>query len=313
MNVLVTEPLAEEAVAKLKKEHKVEECFGLSKEGLKEKISNFDALIVRGKTKVRREIIESGVNLKVIGRAGIGVDNIDLDAAKKRNITVVNAPGGSTFSVAELAIGHLLSAARFIPQATEAMKKGEWPKKRMKGIELYGKVLGLVGSGRIGTHVANIAKSLKMSILIFDPYLSDECIKEIGAERCGNVKEVCRRADFISIHAPLTEETRHIIGKEIFEVMKPDAFIVSCARGGIIDEDALYEALVAKKIRGAALDVFEREPPKESVLLNLDNFTCTPHLGASTVEAQIKAGTVVAEQVLKVLRGEKPDFIARAF
>ena len=309
MKVLVTDKLADEAIEMLKNngfEVKYEE---LDHDGLLKEIADYDALIVRSRTKVTADIIEKGASgkLKVIGRAGIGVDNIDVKKATELGIKVVNAPTGSTISVAELAIAHMLALARFIPKADSSMKRGEWLKKQLKGIELHGKTLGLIGSGRIAQHVAKIAKGLGMNVLVYSPHCTDEKAEKMGARRA-TLEEVLRESDFVSLHIPKTEETYHLIDKEKLSLMKPTAYLINCARGGVVDEDALYEFLKEGKIAGAAIDVFEEEPPKGSKLLELDNVVLTPHIGANTKEAQIRAGTICAEQVMKVLRGEEPDY-----
>jgi len=307
MKVLVNDVIAEEALEMLRSKHEVTAKFH-DKDEILNVIQDYDALIVRGKTKVTREVIEKGEKLKAIGRAGIGVDNIDVGCATERKIPVVNAPRSSTISVAELTIGHMISLARHLPYADKSMKDGMWEKKKLMGIELIGKTLGLVGCGRIGAEVALRADALGMKVVAYDPYLPKEVQDKICA-RFTTLEDVLSNSDFISIHAMLTDETRGMIAREQFEMMKDTAYIVNCARGPIIDETALVEVLEQGKIRGAALDVFENEPPEGSPLLSTPNVVFTPHLGASTVEGQIKAGTTTAEQVDKVLAGEKPDFV----
>ena len=305
MNVLVADKLAKEAVEVLRKEAEVVEAEP-SPEELLEMIADFDGIVVRSRTKVTREVIEKGANLKVIGRAGVGVDNIDVPFATEKGIPVVNAPTGSTASVAELAIGHILSLARHISQADASMKAGKWEKKRLKGIELEGKVLGFVGVGRIGAHVAKIAQSIGMDTIACDPYIPEEVAKKICVE-CIVLGDCISKSDFVTIHCILNDETRGMIGEEQLKSMKKTAYLINCARGGIVDEEALYKALTEGWIAGAALDVFEDEPPKEQKLVELPNLICTPHIGASTVEAQIKAGTITAEQMNLVLKGERPE------
>lgn len=263
---------------------------------------------MRSRTKVTKEVIEEGRNLKVIGRAGVGVDNIDVDSATKKGIAVVYSPRGSTFSVAELTIGHMISLARHLTDADRSMKEGKWEKKKLKGTELYGKTLGFIGSGRIGGEVAKRAHSFGMKTIAYDPYLPKEIAKKMGVELT-QLDVVLKNSDFVTIHALLTDETRGMIDEGAFDKMKETAFIINCARGGIIDETALYKALKEKKIAGAALDVFEHEPPTESSLLSLENIVFTPHIGASTNEAQIRTGVTAAEGVVKVLDGQVPDFI----
>ena len=309
MKVLITDKLADEAIELLKREGFDTKYEELDHDALLQEIADYDALIVRSRTKVTADIIEKGAKgkLKVIGRAGIGVDNIDVDKATELGIKVVNAPTGSTISVAELTIAHMLALARSIPKADSSMKKGEWIKKQLKGIELYGKTLGLIGSGRIAQHVARIAKGLGMNILVYSPHCTDEKARKMGARRA-TLEEVLREADFVSLHIPKTKDTYHLIDREKLSLMKRTAYLINCARGGVVDEEALYEFLRDGRIAGAAIDVFEEEPPKGSKLLDLDNVVLTPHIGANTTEAQIRAGTICAEQVIKVLRGEEPDF-----
>lgn len=308
MKVLIADKIAQEAIEKLKKGHEV--VFSeVSPEELVREIEKYDALVVRSRTKVTKEVIERGKNLKVIGRAGVGVDNIDVDEATKRKIIVVNAPVSSTAAVAELTLAHMLSLARGITKADKSMKEGKWEKKVFMGIELNGKVLGLIGTGRIGSEVAKRARAFGMKCLTYDPYLIKEKAQEIGVELVA-LDTLLRDSDFITIHAALTKETRGLIGTKELGKMRSSAYIINCARGGIIDEKALYETMRDKKIAGCALDVFEKEPPeKENPLLKLDNIVFTPHIGANTKEAQIRAGVTVAEQVLRVLNGEKPEFI----
>jgi D-3-phosphoglycerate dehydrogenase len=307
MKVLVNDTIAEEAIEMLRSKYEVTAKFH-DEDELLDVISDYDALIVRGKTKVPEKVIEKGEKLKVIGRAGIGVDNIDVGFATEKKIPVVNAPRSSTISVAELAIAHMLSLARHLTFSDKSMKAGLWEKKKLMGVELSGKTLGLVGCGRIGAEVAARAVAFGMEVYAYDPYLSEEVQAKIPCTFT-SLEDLLGRSDFISIHSLLTDETRGMIGKEQFEMMKDGAYVINCARGPIIDEKALLEALEKGKIGGAALDVFEKEPPEGSPLLIAPNVAFTPHLGASTTEAQVKAGTTTAEQVDKVLSGEKPDFV----
>jgi len=307
MRILVTDGLEAEAIAKLRAGHHVDLVEADPKQ-LLEIIPNYDALIVRSRTKVSADVIAKGAKLKVIGRAGIGVDNIDVRAATGRRVPVVNAPTGSTISVAELAIGHMLSLARQIPEADRSMKEGKWEKKRFEGRELQGKILGLVGSGRIGAEVAKRAHAFGMEVIAFDPYLPPTAAKERGIRLVDSLPALLMQADYVSVHAALTAETKGMIGAKDLALMKRTAYLVNCARGEIVQEAALAEALTMGTIAGAALDVFEKEPPTGSPILSAPNTVLTPHLGASTHEAQARAGGIIAEQVLKVLRGEKPDF-----
>jgi len=307
MKVLITDGLAKEAVEMLKEAGNEVVMDEATPERLIEMIGDFDALIVRSRSKVRAEVIAGADRLKVIARAGIGVDNIDVKAAADKGLTVVNAPTGSTVSVAELAIAHMLSLARSIPRATAAQKKGEWLKKQLKGSELNGKVLGLIGCGRIGQATAERARAFGMSVIGHDPWMPQDVLEKLNI-RPVSLDDLYARSDFISIHANLTPENRHMIDDGAIAKMKKGAVIVNCARGGIIDEAALYTALKEGKLAGAGLDVYETEPLGESPLLTLDNVSLTPHIGANTVEGQYRAGMIVAEQVLKVLAGEAPDF-----
>ncbi|RLF69201.1 MAG: phosphoglycerate dehydrogenase [Thermoplasmata archaeon] len=305
MKVLVTDGIAEEAVKLLEEAGHEVTLDEASPEGLLEIIGEYDALIVRSRTKVRKEALDLAHELKVIGRAGIGVDNIDIQYAKEKGIKVVNAPRGSTLSVAELALGHMLSLARGIAAGTRGIREGKWLKKQLKGMELAGKTVGIIGCGRIGQALAERCKAFGMRTIGFDPYLPKEVADKVGIELV-DLEELYRTSDFISLHVALTDETRHMVSREQFEMMKDTAYIVNCARGGVIDEDALYLALKEGIIGGAGLDVFETEPPGETKLAEFDNVTFTPHIGANTKDAQLKAGTMVAEQVIIALRGEEP-------
>jgi D-3-phosphoglycerate dehydrogenase len=304
MKILVNDPIAEDAIQLLRARQEVDVMeYGAIE--LLDRIGDYDAIIVRSRTRVTADIIEKGQALKAIGRAGVGVDNIDVEAATARKIPVVFSPRGSTISVAELAIGHMISLARNLVFSDHSTRSGKWEKKKFMGTELQDKVLGLVGAGRIGAEVAKRAKAFGMSALAFDPYLSEEIAEQIGVKLV-DLPTLLSEADFVSVHAVLTPDTRGLIGRNELEAMKETAYLVNCARGGIVDEAALEDALKNGSIAGAALDVFESEPPVDSPLLRLENLHLTPHLGASTREAQVRAGTMVAEQVLKVLDGERP-------
>ncbi len=307
MKILVNDAIAEEAIDLLRAKHEVDVMdYGAIE--LLSHIGRYDAIIVRSRTKVTEDVIQKGENLKVVGRAGVGVDNIDVKAATARKIPVVFSPRGSTVSVAELAVGHMISLARNLVFSDRSMRAGKWEKKKYKGVELQYKVLGLVGAGRIGAEVAKRAKAFEMRILAFDPYLKGRIAREIGVELV-ELPRLLKEADFVSIHAVLTTKTRGLIGKEQLVTMKETAYLVNCARGGIVDEAALADALKDGLIAGAALDVFENEPPMDSPLLRFENIHLTPHLGASTKEAQVRAGKIVAEQVLKVLDSKRPTHI----
>jgi D-3-phosphoglycerate dehydrogenase len=276
---------------------------GLAPEDLKKIIPEYEGLVIRSATKVTAEIIEAATNLKVVGRAGIGLDNVDVAAASKHGIVVMNAPDGNSTTAAEHAIAMMVSLARNIPQATTSMKAGKWEKKKFMGRELTGKTLGIIGIGRIGSIVAERAQGLKMKVIAYDPHMPEELVKKLGVELT-SIDEVCKKADFISVHGPMTKDTKHLITKPQFKSMKKSAMFIDCARGGVVDEQALYEALVSGEIAGAALDVFEVEPTtKENCpLLGLDNFICTPHLGASTSEAQENVAVAIAKQISEYLR-----------
>ena len=302
--ILITDHISEEGIRKLREFGDVEIQVGVSEEELKARIAGYDALIVRSGTKVTREVIEAGTRLKVIGRAGVGVDNIDVDSATERGIMVVNAPGANTISAAEHTIGMLLSLSRKIPAANQSLKSGEWSRKKYMGVEVNGKVLGIIGLGRVGGEVAKRAKGLGMRVVAYDPFISQEKAGELGVSLMA-FSEVLSISDFITIHTPLMKDTYHLIGKDEFEKMKEGVRIINCARGGIIDENALVEAIKSGKVAGAALDVFEQEPPPmDSDLLKLDSVIVTPHLGASTEEAQRAAAIVIADEVIRALENK---------
>ena len=271
---------------------------GMSPEELKKVIGEYDGLVIRSATKVTAEIIEAADNLKVVGRAGIGLDNVDIPAASKRGIVVMNAPDGNATTAAEHAIAMMMSLTRNIPQATASLKDGKWEKKKFSGHEVTGKTLGIVGIGRIGSIVADRAQGLKMKVIAFDPHMPKDLVDKLGVELV-SLDELFRRADYVSVHVPYIKETHHIVSREMIALMKPTARIIDCARGGVLDEEALYEALKEKKIAGAALDVFATEPTNHDncPMLGLDNFICTPHLGASTAEAQENVAVAIAEQM----------------
>ncbi|MCW3130326.1 MAG: phosphoglycerate dehydrogenase [Methanophagales archaeon] len=303
--VLVTDHISEEGIRKLKEFAEVDIELELSKEELKRCIAGYDALIVRSGTKVTKEIIEagSGGKLKVIGRAGVGVDNIDVVTATERGIMVVNAPEANTISAAEHTIAMLLSLSRKIPTANMSLKSGKWERKKHMGVEVNDKVLGIIGLGRVGSEVAKRAKGLGMKVVAYDPFISAERARELGIV-LSSFTEVLSVADFISLHTPLTKDTHHLIGEKEFELMKDGVRVINCARGGIIDEGALEVALKSGKVAGAALDVFEHEPPGENELLGMEEVIVTPHLGASTEEAQKAAAMVIAEEVIEALKNK---------
>ena len=309
MKVLISDKMAEEAIQVLKDAGHDITYEEYDAETLLEEIPKYDALMVRSRTKAVKDIVEAGAkgNLKVIGRAGIGVDNIDIETAGKLGIPVVNSPTGATASVAELAIGQMLALVRFIPKADSSMKKGEWIKKQLKGSELSGKTLGLIGSSYIAQYVAKIANCFGMNVLVYSPNCTDEKAEKMGAKR-KDLSDLLKESDFVSLHIPHNKGSHYLLNEETIGMMKPGAYLINCARGGVVEENALYNALKNRKIAAAAVDVFEQEPPeKENKLLSLENVIATPHIGANTKEGQIKAGTVCAEQMNKVLKGEEPD------
>jgi D-3-phosphoglycerate dehydrogenase / 2-oxoglutarate reductase len=300
--VLVTDGLHRvgvEALVKLGLE--VEVAPTLPEAALIARVGEYEGLIVRSATRVTRAVLEAGRRLEVVGRAGAGVDTIDVDAATERGVVVMNTPGGNTTAVAEHTLGLLLALARRIPAADASLKAGRWDKSGLQGVELFGKVLGLVGLGRIGAEVARRAQGFRMQVIAFDPYLPRETAQRLGVESV-DLDEVLARADFISIHAPLTDDTRHLLGAAELALVKPGVRLVNCARGGLVDERALAAALAEGRVAGAGLDVFETEPPPaDHPLLALPQVVVTPHLGAATDEAQTAVALAIAEQVAEAL------------
>ena len=307
MKILIVDGLDRTAVEILRKGNDVD-VRDLDGKGLLAAIPEYHALVVRSRTKVTKEVLSRATRLKVVGRAGVGVDNIDVDEATARKIVVVNAPTASTVSVAELAIGHMISLLRHLPEADRSVKAGKWEKSKLEGRELFGKTLGLLGSGRIGAEVAKRAQAFGMPVIAYDPYLPKAAASAVGI-RLVDKDALFRDADVLSIHAALTPETRGLVSASELAMMRPNAILVNCARGEIVDERALAEALRARKISGAAIDVFATEPPSGSPLLEAPNVVFTPHLGASTAEGQSRAGAIVADQVMKVMAGKRPDFV----
>ena len=302
MKVLVSDPIAEQGIEILKNDVDVDIATGLEPSELIKRIGNYEALIVRSETQVTKDVINAGRKLKIIGRAGVGVDNIDVNAATERGIIVVNAPEGNTISAAEHTIAMMMSMSRNIPQANASLKGRKWDRKKFMGVEVRGKVLGVVGLGRIGSEVAKRALGMEMIILAYDPFISADRAKDLGVELT-TVEDIVRRADYITVHTPLTKETKDLIGTKEFAIMKKGARLINCARGGIINEEALAKAVKDGIVGGAAIDVFTKEPPFENPLLELDRVIVTPHLGASTEEAQINVAVTVAEQIVNALKG----------
>lgn len=301
MKVLISDNLSEKGVKILEKAGlQVDVKTGLAPDKLKKEIGKYDALVIRSATKVTADLIRAAKKLKVVGRAGSGLDNVDKEAATKHGIVVMNTPGGNTVTTAEHTVALILAMSRRIPQATASMKEGKWEKKKFMGVELYNKTLGIIGLGNIGTHVAKMAQGMGMNVIAYDPYLSEEKARTLGVE-CVKLDELFKRSDFITNHVPLTAETKHLIGTKNIAKMKKGVRIVNAARGGVVDEDALYSALKSGKVASAALDVFSKEPPEKCPLLELDNFICTPHLGASTADAQENVAVAVANQIVDYL------------
>ena len=304
--VLVSDPISDLGIQQLNDaaDVTVDKITGLKEDELIAIIGEYDALLVRSQTKVTEKIMEAGKKLKVVGRAGVGVDNIDLEAATKRGIVVINAPDGNTIATCELTFAMMMSVARQIPQAYKKTVTGEWDRKTFVGVELRAKVLGIIGMGRIGSEVAKRAKVFGMEVIGYDPFLTEERAEKMGV-KLGTVNEIAAQADFITVHTPLTPETRHIIGKAQFAIMKKGVRIINCARGGIVDEVALVDAINQGIVAGAAFDVFEEEPPAaDHPFLNNPQIIVTPHLGASTIEAQENVAIDVSEEVLHILRSE---------
>jgi D-3-phosphoglycerate dehydrogenase len=304
MKILVADSIAKRGVETMRSNpaFHVDEKTGLKEDQLCEIIGEYDAVVVRSQTKITKKIIEAGKKLRVIGRAGVGVDNVDVDAASKRGIIVMNTPGGNTISTAEHSFAMIMSLARKIPQAHASMKAGKWDRKSFEGTELYGKTLGIVGMGRIGTEVAKRAIVFGMKVLAYDPFLSASKAKSLDVEVV-ELDELYKRSDFITVHVPATEQTRGMINKDTIAKMKKGVRLVNCARGGIIVEADALEAIKAGHVAGVAIDVYDPEPPKELPLREVDQAILTPHLGASTHEAQETCGIEIAEQIAEALAG----------
>lgn len=305
MKVLVSDNLAKSGIEKLKNVPELEVVVntGLTPDELRQVIKDFDGLVIRSATKVTADLIDAAENLKVVARAGIGLDNVDIAHASKRGIVVMNTPEGNVITTAEHAIAMMLSLTRNIPQATSSIKNGKWEKKRFQGREVFHKVLGIIGVGRIGRVVADRAKGLRMNVIAYDPYISTDVINSLGIEGVG-LDELLARSDYITVHTPMTAETRGIINAEAFRKMKKGVYVINCARGGIVNEQDLCEAINEGIVAGAALDVFIKEPPADCPLVGLEQIIATPHLGASTDEAQENVAIAVADQVIDyLLRG----------
>lgn len=303
MKILISEPLAQEGIDLLKEYADVDVKTKLTADELKSIIGQYEALVVRSQTQVTKEIIEAGERLVVVGRAGVGVDNIDIVAATAKGIIVVNAPTGNTISAAEHTIALMMALARNIPQANASLKAGQWRRNDFIGIEVRGKTIGLIGLGNVGSEVAKRARGLEMKVLAFDPFISKERAANLQVEIV-TLEEVLRNSDFISLHVPLTEQTRGMINEQALSMVKPMARLINTARGDLINEEALAKAIREKRLAGAAIDVFSKEPCTDSIVFSYENIIVTPHLGASTNEAQSRAAVEVAKQIIDVLNGK---------
>ena len=303
MKILVCDAIHKDGVSMLQDAgFQVDLDTSITPEALIEKIPSYDAIVIRSRTKVRKDVLEAATNLKALARAGVGLDNVDLVTAKERGIEVINSPEAPSNAVAELIIGLMFSLARNIAEADSTMKQGKWEKKRLSGFEVRGKTMGIIGLGRIGYLVAEKAKALGMKLLIYNR--SKDRVKDLVATlgtELVDLEKVYAESDIVSIHLPATPETRHMVGADQFELMKPTAYIINVSRGGIVDEEALKKALDAGSIAGAALDVYEEEPTKDMDLVGRPNVVCTPHIGAGSVEASTGNSTIVAEKLIKLL------------
>jgi D-3-phosphoglycerate dehydrogenase len=311
MRVLIAEPVAREGVELLRQHHEVDERPGLSREELCAILSDYDALVVRSQVQVDAELIAAAPRLQVIGRAGVGVDNVDLEAATRAGIVVVNAPTGNTIAAAEHTLALLYGVARRTAAADASMRRGEWSRSQFTGVELRGKTLGIIGLGKIGQAIAVRARAMEMTVLGVDPFISAEAASNYGVELV-EMDDLLRRADVVSVHVPLTRTTKGLLGREALAKLKPGAIVLNVARGGIVDEAALATALRSGQVGGAGVDVFEQEPPTGSPLLEAPNTVLTPHLGASTAEAQVLVAEEVAAQVLDVLDGRSARYAVNA-
>ena len=303
--VLVTDNIAQEGVNILDRDGHIDidVQVGIKNDDLRKIIGEYDAIITRSGTTVTSDLIENPGKLKIIGRAGVGVDNIDIEAASKKGIIVMNAPTGNTLAATELTMGIMLSAARKIPLANDSLKAGKWDRKKFMGIELFNKTLGIVGLGRIGSNVATRAKSFGMKVIAYDPYIKKSKAECVGAVLYDNLGDLLKEVDIVTFHTPLTTITRNMITAKEISVMKDGVVFVNCARGGIVNEGDLYDGLVSGKILAAGVDVFEKEPPRDNKLLELENVIATPHIGANTKEGQKAVSVIIAEQVVNALHG----------
>ncbi|KYH38856.1 MAG: D-3-phosphoglycerate dehydrogenase [Candidatus Hecatellales archaeon B24] len=303
VRVLVSDRLGEEGLELLRREgFKVDVKLNLSPEQLKEAVKECEALLVRGKTKVTREILEASPNLKLVVRAGVGLDNVDLKAAGELGVKVENTPEAVSFAVAELTVALMLAVARRLPEADRMVKGGGWSKEKFVGLGLRGKTLGIIGLGRIGCLVARTCRAMDMRVIFYDIVDRSEYAQRYGCEPVVSLEKLLSEADIVSVHVPLTPETRHMIGEREIALMKPGAILINTSRGAIVDEQALVEALKTGRLGGAGLDVYEEEPPRNMKLLSLPNVVCTPHIGAQTSEAQKLASITAARKVIEFFK-----------
>jgi D-3-phosphoglycerate dehydrogenase / 2-oxoglutarate reductase len=300
--ILISDKLADDGINYLNQQDGIQIHIqtGLDEDELCSLIPDYDALLIRSGSTVTKKVLQAGTKLKVVGRAGIGVDNVDVSAATEQGVIVMNTPDANATTTAELAIAHMFSLSRNLPEANVSVREGKWERSRLTGAEVSHKTLAILGFGTIGRIVAQRGNGLKMRVIAYDPFVTPEVFAQYGAEPVG-LDDLVEQADYLTLHCPMMEKTRGIINAEKLAKMKPSAYLINCARGGLVDEDALYDALKNKRIAGAALDVYENEPPKESPLLQLDNITFTPHLGASTREAQVAVSVEIARQVVTYL------------
>lgn len=305
-DILITDHIAEEGLDILRQHPDIrfEIKAGIKNVDLKPILGNYDAVITRSGTTVDADLIENTGKLKIIGRAGVGLDNVDIEAASKKGLIVMNAPTGNTLAATELTMGMILAACRKIPAADQSVKAGQWDRKRFMGIQLSNKVLGIVGMGRIGSNVAVRCKAFGMKIMVYDPYIKQSKADAVGVTLCNTLEEVLRNADVLTFHTPLTPETKDVMGAKEFAMMKDGAVLVNCARGGLVVEDALYDAVKSGKLFSAATDVYSEEPPKGNKLLTLDNIFLTPHIGANTHEGQKGVAVIICEQIVNALHGK---------
>ncbi|MFQ5826955.1 MAG: phosphoglycerate dehydrogenase, partial [Dehalococcoidia bacterium] len=309
--ILVTEPIASEGLEIMRSQAEVEVRLGLKPQELKAAIGDYEGLVVRSETKVTAEVIEAGGKLQVIARAGVGVDNIDVEAATRQGIVVVNAPTGNTLSAAEHSIALMLALCRHIPQADALLKSGMWRRSDFMGVEVRNKVLGIMGLGNVGSAVAGRARGLEMRLLAYDPFVSADYAQNLGVQLV-SLDEIFQESDFITIHLPLNQATRNIIGAKELALVKPTVRIINCARGGLVDEEALFKAIEEGRVAGAAVDVFAQEPTEDNILFRSPKVIVTPHLGASTTEAQTGVAVDIAEQVNAVLQGQPARYAVNA-